>query len=187
MQKITQNTNNEFKQNYRVNNANPARLNALLAVILYALFSLLDAYLVHSFSHDMITTRLMFSSIMLVVVALSYIKPFKNQWHVFIIIAVVFAAIGIMSLSANFSNPVKTLYLQGGLLLLIFYCYTISKLLLTSALIAGMTITILYTLNYSYDADTPHQIFVISIVLQLITQLFGIINALSKQKNIVYY
>ena len=175
-----------FKQNYKIQQVRPARFRAFTALFVFLAFALLDVYLMQSMQNDLIKTRLVFVIVMATILSLSYLKFIHKFWQTLIVIDVFIASIAIMVLSGDYGESLKMLIMQGSYLLLLFYCYGLSKLLFLPAAFAGLGVTTLYAINYINDADTSKQLFNISLVFLIIANIIGRIYSYLRQKKLFH-
>lgn len=88
---------------------------------------------------------------------------------------------GIIAMSTFIDCPMKTLYSQG-LLLVIFYGYTMNRLLLIPSTIAGLTISLVYIIVTFHNQEVTMPAFLTSLFFQLAANIFGIFNISYRQR-----
>jgi len=171
----------DFKQTYRENNLGQARKLALFGVFFYLLFAAIDLYIAPSAFNKLIIIRLIFTSLLTSIIFLTFLKPLEKHWQELFSILLLTAGIGILIMASYLPNPIKTLYSQG-ILLVTFYGYTMNRLLLMPATIAGISLFIIYTLT-SYNSPEIHQTHLVTgLFFMFATNAFGIFNMIYKQR-----
>jgi len=171
----------DFIKEYLEVNLVPARRLALFAAIFYLLFSGLDAYLSGSITSDLVKTRLVFTSLLFFITVLSLLKIFQLHWQKIFALFVIVGGIGVIVFTTYIHCPLKSLYAQG-LLLVIFYGYTMNRLLLVPATIVGLTITTIYMISVVNCTEISQQTMITSFFFQVAVNLFGIINIYQRQR-----
>ncbi len=170
-----------FKQNYKENNLKQARKIAIFATVFYLLFAVLDSYVAPKLINQLVITRLIFTFILVIIVVLTYTKSFEKHWQKLFSLLVIFAGIGIIIMTSYLPCPMKTLYAQG-LLLVIFYGYTMNRLLLVPATVAGMSIFIIYTITSLNSPEISQTHLITSLFFQFTANAFGVFNMAYKQR-----
>lgn len=174
----------DFKQEYRKSNLKQARLIGYLTLLTYLAFALLDSYLIGSINHKIIIIRFEFVIIMATILSLSYFSALNKSWQSLIVFLIIVASIGVIWFATNFAQTTKMLYMQGGLLLIIYYCYSISRLLFFPATFAGVGITLLYAVNFVKDADTSQHAFYTSLFFLIAANIIGMVKCRLRQKRL---
>lgn len=170
-----------FKQNYREDNIGQARKIAIFATIFYLLFAILDSYVAPKTINQLVVTRLIFTFFLAIIVLLTYLKSFEKHWQKLFCLFVITAGIGIIIMASFLPFPMKTLYAQG-LLLVIFYGYTMNRLLLIPATIAGFSIFIIYVVTSINSPEISQTHLLTSLFFQFTANAFGVINITYKQR-----
>ncbi|MCW8870487.1 MAG: GGDEF domain-containing protein [Proteobacteria bacterium] len=85
-------------------------------------------------------------------------------------------------MSSNVHEPFEPIYAQG-LLLVIFYGYTMNKLLIKGGVIAGISITVSYAFYALFISEMQTQFLVTSLFFQISTNFFGVFSVYSMQKT----
>lgn len=171
----------DFKQDYRKNNIGQARKLAIFATVFYLLFAILDSYVAPKMVNQLVVTRLIFTFFLVLLVILTFLKSFEKHWQKLLSVFVILAGIGIIIMSSYLPCPMKTLYAQG-LLLVIIYGYTMNRLLLIPATVAGFSIFFIYAIT-SYNASEIGQTHLLtSLFFQFAANAFGVFNIAYKQR-----
>jgi diguanylate cyclase (GGDEF)-like protein len=168
-----------FLKDYQTKNIVPARRSAIFLLLFYLFFTILDAYLTDSMK--IVTIRIVFSIVMGILLSLTYIPKYILHWQKIYSLFVIIAGLGVITISTYLDCPMKTLYSQG-LLLVIFYGYTMNKLLLIPSTIAGLTITLIYTLVTFSAQEIPMPTILTSLFFQMTANIIGIFNINYRQR-----
>ena len=174
----------DFLQNYNEENLQAAKKSAVFATIFYLLFSFLDAYLAYPNYSQIVYTRVLFTVVLSLIISLVYFESFKIYWQAIYCIFVILAGLGVIIMSTYLNCPIKTLYAQG-LLLVIFYGYTMNRLLLIPATIAGITISLFFTIVLLTTPEITPSAIITSLFFQVAANMFGIFN-LSYHQRILF-
>lgn len=169
----------DFIKDYQKKNIVPARKSTLISLLFYFLFFVLDAYLADSM--NIVILRVLFTLAMGVLITLTYIPKYNQHWQNIYSVYVIVAGIGIIAMSTYIDCPMKTLYSQG-LLLVIFYGYTMNRLLLIPSMVAGLTITAVYTIVVFSSQEVSIPAILTSLFFQLAANIFGIFNISYRQR-----
>lgn len=170
-----------FKKDYRTSNLPLARKLALFAASFYMFFSVLDIILLNSSMNQLVKVRAITTIILFFIISLTYLNTFKKHWQKLFCLFVIVAGIGIIIMSSYLECPLKTLYSQG-LLLVIFYGYTMNRLLLIPATIAGISVTIIYSIILFNTPEIGPLTTMTSLSFQVAANIFGIFNIAYKQR-----
>ena len=184
MRKGSKKLYSDFLQNYNDENLQSAKKSAVFATAFYLLFSLLDAYLAYPNYSQIVYTRVLFTIVLSLIISLVYFERFKIYWQAIYCIFVILAGSGIIIMSTYLNCPIKTLYAQS-LLLVIFYGYTMNRLLLVPATIVGITITVIYTIVLLNTPEIASSAIITSLSFQVAANIFGIFN-LSYHQRILF-
>jgi diguanylate cyclase (GGDEF)-like protein len=170
-----------FKKDYMASNLVQARRLAIFATVFYILFTLLDAYLLSSVINQIVIIRLIFTFLLAALIGLSYLDFFKDHWQGLFSTFVVTGGVGVIIISTYLRCPIKTLYSQG-LLLVIFYGYTMNRLLVIPATIAGLSTSFIYIAIVLNAPEISQTSVMISLFFQFAANVFGIVNITYKQR-----
>lgn len=162
-----------FLKDYKAKNIEPARRTAIFSLLFYLSFAVLDAYLADSM--NIVILRILFSITMAIFLCLTFVPKYALHWQKIFSLFVIIAGLGIIAMSNYLDCPMKTLYSQG-LLLVIFYGYTMNRLLLIPSAIAGLTITLVYTIVTYNTGEVTMSALLTSLFFQLAANIFGIFN-----------
>jgi diguanylate cyclase (GGDEF)-like protein len=172
----------EFKKQFIENQLGYARGMAVFAVCYYFLFGFLDFYLTDETTWQLLKIRLVVTLTLLLFLLLTFHPRLKSHWQVFIGLLVFSAGLGVIFMALYVPDTYKPIYAQG-LLLVIFYGYTMNKLLLKPAILAGCGITITYFIYAYFYTDLPSEFMVTSLFFQISTNAFGVFAVYFMQKT----
>jgi diguanylate cyclase (GGDEF)-like protein len=168
-----------FLKDYQTKNIVPARKSAIFLLLFYLFFSVLDAFLTDSM--NIVTLRIIFSVVMGILLCITYIPKYILHWQKIYSLFIIIAGLGVITISTYIDCPMKTLYSQG-LLLVIFYGYTMNKLLLIPSTIAGLTITLVYAIVTFNVNEVAMPTILTSLFFQLTANIIGIFNISYRQR-----
>jgi len=172
---------NEFKQKFINDQLTYARKMAIFAITYYFFFGFLDYYLSDETTWQILKTRVIITLVMALLLAFSFHQKIQHHWQFFIGLLVFTAGLGVIIMSSYLPTAYKPIYEQG-LLLVIFYGYTMNKLLLKPAILAGLAITAVYFICAYYIFSTPTEYLVTSLYFQISTNVFGMFSVYFMQK-----
>ncbi|WP_297091033.1 ATP-binding protein [uncultured Draconibacterium sp.] len=161
-------TESKYREEYFNNSIYSFRLAFVIAILLYALFGVLDVYTSERFIKEFFTIRyLVVIPFLILVLAVSYFQLFKKIWQGFTLLAYIVGGSGIaIMLLLNPSN----LYYYGGLFLIFIAGYFFIHLHYLFAISAGLLVIFCYNIAPFFSASLQH----LSIEHQLISNTFFI-------------
>ncbi|MCX7544417.1 GGDEF domain-containing protein [Marinicella gelatinilytica] len=171
-----------FKKKFIERQLNYARKMAIFAACYYFVFGFLDFYLADETTWQLLKIRLLVTLILLLLILLTFHPRIKHHWQTIIGLLVFIAGLGVVFMSAYVPGIYKPIYAQG-LLLVIFYGYTMNKLMLKPAILAGSGVTLAYFINTFYFSDVASEFMVTSLFFQISTNTFGVFAVYFMQKN----
>jgi|GEM_PF-1890446 len=172
----------EFKKHFIINQLAYAQGMAVFAACYYFLFGFLDYYLADETTWQLLKIRLIVTLILLLLLLLTFHPRLKYHWQSFIGLLVFIAGVGVVFMSAYVPDIYKPIYAQG-LLLVIFYGYTMNKLLLKPAILAGCGITLTYFIYAYFFSNLATEFMVTSLFFQISTNAFGVFAVYFMQKT----
>ncbi len=172
----------DFKKLFIAKHLSYARRMALFAITYYFFFGFLDYYLTDVTTWQMLEARLIITFILLLCILPTFHPKLHTYWQHFIGIMVFLAGVGVIIMSSYVPTEFKPIYEQG-LLLVIFYGYTMNKLLLKPAMLAGFAISVVYLIYAYFIYTTRTEYLVTSLFFQLSTNVFGIFSVYFMQKT----
>ncbi|KAA3648613.1 MAG: sensor domain-containing diguanylate cyclase, partial [Proteobacteria bacterium] len=172
----------EFKKQFIIEQLGYARNMAIFAICYYFFFGFLDYYLTDETTWELLKLRLLITLILLILLLFTFHQRLKKHWQIFIGLLVFIAGLGVIIMSAYVPDRFKPIYAQG-LLLVIFYGYTMNKLLLKPAILAGFGITVAYFVYGFYFSEIANEFIITSLFFQLSTNAFGVFAVYFMQKT----
>jgi len=145
----------EFLQDYFKNSLKHVRMAMIFAIFFYALFGILDTFIVPEVKHQIWIIRYaVFVPFVLLIFSFSFSKHFQKWWQLCLVLIILIAGIGIIQMVIISPHPGGNLY-YTGLILVFIYGYTFFKLRFIWATAAGWIIVIAYELSVGMLIDTP--------------------------------
>lgn len=172
----------DFKRLFIVEHLSYARRMALFAITYYFLFGFLDFYLADENTWQLLKVRALVTVILLLCLLPTFHHLYQKYWQFFTGLMIYIAGLGVIVMSNYVPEFFKPIYAQG-LLLVIFYGYTMNKLLLLPAIITGFGISLSYLVYTLYFSNIQTEFMITSLFFQLSTNVFGVSSVYFMQKN----
>lgn len=130
-----------FADEYFARTLVQVRLGLVLAIMLYALFGVLDTWIAPAYRHALWLIRYVaMCPVIAACLAFSYAPAFRRYKETVVSVLVLIMALGIIGMTAIIPAPGSYLY-YAGLVLVIMYAFTLARLSIPHALaIAGIVI-----------------------------------------------
>lgn len=145
----------EFLQEYFKSSIKHVRMAMVLAICFYALFGILDAFIIPEVKHKIWIIRFaIFVPFVILMLFFSFSKYFQKYWQFCIVSIILLAGFGIIRMVIIAPYPGNYLY-YTGLILVLIYGYAFFKLRFVWATAAGWIIVIAYELAVGWFTDTP--------------------------------
>jgi PAS domain S-box-containing protein len=145
----------EFLDDYFQKSLNQMRIGIILGALLYALFGYLDAWIFPEVRFETWFVRFVFVLPACIAVLLfSYSRRFKQYMQPVVFLLVVAAGAGIVAMMVIVGSPVNYFHF-AGLVLVIMYSYTFSRLRFLYTILASWTVVILYEIAAFGFRETP--------------------------------
>ena len=171
-----------FKQQFIEEQLGYARSMGVFATCYYFVFSFLDFYLTSETTWQLLRVRFIVTLVLLSFLLLTFHEKLKHLWQVFIGLLVFTAGLGVILMAVYVPDTYKPIYAQG-LLLVIFYGYSMNKLLLKPAILAGCSITLAYFIYAYFFSNLATEFIVTSLFFQISTNAFGVFAVYFMQKT----
>lgn len=171
-----------FKKRFIAEQLGYARSMAIFATCYYFLFGFLDFYLTDETTWQLLKIRALITLILLLLLLATFHPRLEDHWQSLIGLLVFSAGIGVIIMATYVPERFKPIYAQG-LLLVIFYGYTMNKLMLKPAILAGCGITLAYFINAYFFSDLATEFMVTSLFFQISTNAFGVFAVYFMQKT----
>lgn len=148
-----------FLQNYLEKSTPVFRIALLLGMFIYAGFAVLDAVLFPEMKERLWFIRFaVVCPFGLAALVFSYFYPFKRYWQETIFLTVIVAGLGIIAMMYVVPPP-QNFSTYAGLILVLFYSYTVPRALFVWSSVAGWLLVCCYELSAVFIIDTPLPIF----------------------------
>jgi len=149
----------QFRQDYLNKSINQMRISLSLAIIFYSLFGILDASLIPDQKEIFWGIRFgLFCPSALLVLILSFFKRFLHVMPYWMAMVEIIGGLGIILMTVIAPPPANETY-YAGLILVLFFGFTIFRLRFILASAAGWVIVILYQVAALYS-DAPMIMFI---------------------------
>jgi PAS domain S-box-containing protein len=154
------NYESKFQDFYYDLSLNLVRNALLLGLFLYSSFAILDYYLVPDLKHIFWFLRfVIIAPPVLITYILTYTKFFKKNFQLLMAINIIIAGINI-SVMILMATGVASYSYYAGIMLVLIYCYTVSKLRFIWASVVGLIIIVSYEIISLSLLKTSTMIFV---------------------------
>lgn len=168
-----------FINDYYKNSLNLVRLSLLAGILLYALFGILDAHLIPE-----MTGKLWFIRFAIVcpclfcVILFSYFSAFKKYFQPSVAIVMTVAGSGIIAMIVIIPPPINYSY-YAGLILVLIWGYTFTRVRFLWATVAGWVIVACYEFVAIWIINTPNPILISNNFFFISANLAGMIACYS--------
>lgn len=172
----------QFQDEYYEKSLPSFRLSVLLGTILYCIFGILDAQIfpetttITWFIRYVIVLPLCASLILF-----SYSRAFKNYMQPAVVFVVVASGAGIVAMMVVVQSPTNYFH-YAGLLLVLMYVYTFSKLRFLTTCLAAWTIVLLYEIAAIGILKTPLPTLLNDNFFYLSANLIGMFSSYHREK-----
>jgi len=172
----------QFQQDYFNKTISQVRISLGLAIIFYALFGILDAELIPDQKEIIWAIRFgFFCPSAMIALILSFIDKLRNQIHYWIACVEIVGGIGIIVMTIIAPPPANYTY-YAGLILVLFFGFTIFRLRFVLASVTGWVIVILYQVAAFYS-ETPILMFINNNFFFIGANLVGMYACYSRELN----
>jgi len=172
----------QFRQDYLDKSIYQMRISLALAIIFYALFGILDARLIPDQKEIIWGIRFgFFCPTAILVLILSFVKRFMPSMHYWLALVEIVGGLGIIIMTVIAPPPANYTY-YAGLILVLFFGFTIFKLRFVLASVTGWLIVILYQIAAIYT-DTPMIMFINNNFFFVGANLLGMSACYSRELN----
>jgi len=173
--------NKEFENHFLIDfynrSLNQVRLAIFMAVVLYALFGILDAALIPEFKYKFWTFRYLIVIPMLVgILAFSFTRIYKRKIQFVSTAAVIMSAFGVIGIITLAPQDLSNYYFPGFILIIIMN-YGFLKLRFIWAASAGLISTVLYITGAFSFIDMPYLLSVINSFFLIAINIIGMLIA----------
>lgn len=162
-----------FQDHYFHNSLRQVRVASALGVFFYAIFGILDAWLVPEVKFKLWSIRyLIVCPIVFLTFLFSFSRHFKRYMQVSIAVTVLIAGLGIIAMIMMAPYPASHSY-YAGLILVFFYGYAFFKLRFIWASLTGWIIVVAYEIAAVWLSQTPIPILINNNFFFLTGNIFG--------------
>ncbi len=173
--------NREFENHFLIDfynrSLNQVRFAIFLAIILYALFGILDAALIPEFKYKFWTIRYLLVIPMLVgVLAFSFTRIYKRKIQFVSASVVIMSAFGVVGIIALAPQDLSNYYFPGFILIIIMN-YGFLKLRFIWAAAAGALPSVLYVIGAFSFIEMPYLLSVINSFFLISINIIGMLIA----------
>jgi two-component system, cell cycle sensor histidine kinase and response regulator CckA len=144
-----------FRDGYLFNSLRTVRFSLVAGIVLYCLFGMLDAFLIPELTTVLWTVRFaIVCPFLLAVIGFSYFPAFKRFFQFSMAAAMVVSGSGIIYMIAILPPPVNQTY-YAGLILVLIWGYTFTRVRFVWATSAGWILVALYEIVATQVIQTP--------------------------------
>jgi two-component system cell cycle sensor histidine kinase/response regulator CckA len=149
-----------FQDNYYKNSLSLVRLSLFAGILMYGFFGVLDAQLVPDIKEKLWMIRFgIVCPFLVAVILFSYSSHFKKYFQLAVSVAMVIAGLAIIAMISIIPPPVNDSY-YAGLILVLIWGYTFTRLRFIWVTIAGWIIVASYEITAIWIVRTPVPIFI---------------------------
>lgn len=150
----------EFRVEYHRHTLPVVRLALVLGILLYSIFGILDALIAPEQRYDLWFIRFaVVVPVMAGTLAFTYAQSFQRFREPVLFVAMLFAALGIVAMTAIIPRPGSYLY-YAGLLLAVMFAFSLLRLRLVSATAVTLTTIVSYVVTAIWINPTPGALMV---------------------------
>jgi signal transduction histidine kinase/CheY-like chemotaxis protein len=172
----------QFRQDYLNKSLYQMRISLVLAIVFYSLFGILDARLIPDQKEIIWGIRFgFFCPTTLIVLIFSFIKKFRPSLHYWMALVEIVGGLGIICMTVIAPPPANYTY-YAGLILVLFFGFTIFRLRFVLASVTGWLIVILYQIA-ALGSDNPIIMFINNNFFFLGANLLGMYACYSRELN----
>lgn len=154
------NLEKQFIDNYYESSISLVRFSLIVGIFIYGFFGILDALLVPSMKETLWMIRFaIVSPFLLAVIAFSYSSLFKKFFQPAVSSAMVVSGFGIIVMIAIIPPPVNYSY-YAGLILVLLWGYTFTRVRFAWATAAGWSIVAFYEIVAIFVTNTPREVLI---------------------------
>ncbi|KPA16131.1 two component system sensor histidine kinase, hybrid [Candidatus Magnetomorum sp. HK-1] len=173
---------NQFRLDYLIKTINQMRISLALAIIFYALFGILDAELIPDQKETIWAIRFgIFCPTAIFVLILSFFKRIQHQIYFWIACVEIVGGVGIICMTVIAPPPANYTY-YAGLILVLFFGFTIFRLRFVLATITGWIIVILYQIA-ALKSNAPMLMYINNNFFFIGANLIGMFACYSRELN----
>jgi len=171
-----------FMEDYIHKSLNQLRISVGLAMLLYILFGILDAIIFPEVKVQTWFVRYaVVSPVCLSVIVFSYSRHFKKYMQIAVFLAVVTGGAGIIAMMVLVRSPINYFHF-AGLLLVLMYSFTFSKLRFVYTTIAAWIIVGLYEVAALWIMRVPLQVFLNDNFFFFSANLIGMFSCYQRER-----
>jgi len=175
---------NAFRDDYFEKSLKPLRFATVFGMFLYAIFGLLDAWIIPQSKHGAWIIRYgVICPGCLLTLLLTYTVHFKKYMQLILSFSMIMAGGGILAIMVLAKDAGNYFY-YSGLVLIIFYSYTFIKLRFVQATIVSWVLVALYDITALWLTDTPQPVFSYNNFIFISANLIGMFSSYQTERYI---
>ena len=172
----------QFRKDHYDKTIYQMRISLVLAIVFYSLFGILDARLIPDQKETIWAIRFgFFCPTALLVFVFSFFKRFFHSMHYWMALVEIVGGLGIICMTVIAPPPANYTY-YAGLILVLFFGFTIFRLRFVLASITGWLIVVLYQIA-AINADTPMIMFINNNFFFVGANFLGMYACYSREMN----
>ena len=171
-----------FIDNYLTQSLPQIRIGSIIAIFLYTLFGILDAYLLPNSDKQILwmIRYLGFCPLCLLIFTFSFFPFFKKHGYFYLSILAFCSGLGILLMIAFSDPPINFLY-YAGLMLVFIFCFTFLRLRFIHTTIVGWSLILIYEFISLQINKTPFPIFLNNNFFLLSANIMGMFTSYSME------
>jgi len=167
----------QFEGDYYNKSLPLVRFSLVAAILLYSLFGFLDAELIPSMKETLWTIRLVVvCPVLMGLIALSYSSQFRKYFQMAMSTGMVLSGLAIIVMISIIPSPVNNFY-YAGLILILIWGYTFTRVRFVWATVAGWIIVISYEIAAIWINDTPRMVLISNNFFFISANLAGMLSS----------
>ncbi|MBN2467303.1 MAG: hypothetical protein JXD19_04055 [Deltaproteobacteria bacterium] len=165
----------EFRDDYFARSLDTFRVSSLIGCFFYGAFGLLDTLLLHEIEGKLWFIRFgIVCPLILIGVLASRFRLFRRYWQLLIVLLVIVAGLGIIAMIVMAAPPVNLRY-YAGLILVLFFAYTLLRARFVWATLSGWVVVGFYEVAAIWIIETPVDILISNNFFFISANIIGMI------------
>ncbi len=150
-----------FQNSYFKSSIKPFRLSILLGIILYSAFAFLDIILFPEYKQSFFLIRFgLVIPVMIIVYIVTFSSFFEKKMQLIASVIVIITSLGLVSMIVISSKTADNYSYYTGIILILFFGYSFSKIRFRYGFISGWIIIISYEVMAIWFTPTPTKILI---------------------------
>jgi signal transduction histidine kinase len=173
---LTRKYEKQFRDEYFNNSIKPFRFSIILGAIFYSAFAFLDIILFPELKNIFFIIRFgIMVPVLIIVFLLSYTHFFKTKMQPIASVTMFITSLGIIAMVILTSQVAKDYSYYAGIILILFFGYSFTKIRFIYSFIAGLLIIISYEIGTIWISHTPTKVLINNNFFFISTNIIGML------------